>query len=151
MIASPAIGDARILVDIAKLRQNDPVRVNPVHAWLNQNAPAGSKVLLVGDAQPFDLEIPVVYNTVFDTNRFDELFRGRTADERRAALRREGITHIYFHWPEIARYRSAGNYGYSDYVSQELVQQELVAEQGLLTGVEPFPEALFRVVDETEE
>ena len=37
-----------------------------------------------------------------------------------------------FFWRELDRYRSPGNYGYSSYVTRDLVRRELVAEQGLL-------------------
>jgi len=55
----------------------DPLRVDPWHLWLNQTwqeqrRPKGY-VLLVGDAQPFDLEMPVLYATCFNTSPLEEL------------------------------------------------------------------------------
>ena len=146
-IGSVAMGDARLLVELAPLRQHDPIRIDPVHAWLNEHAPPGSKVLLVGDAEPFDLQIPTVYNTVFDANRFEQLMRGHTASERRAALRELGVTHVYVHWGHIGRYRSPGNYGFTDYVTHELLDRELVQEQHVLEVVPEFAGSLYRVSD----
>ena len=95
-------------------------------------------VLLVGDAQPFDLEVPARYNTCFDENLFQRLLQGQTREQRWAALRGERISHVYVDWNEIDRYRQPGNYGFTDYVTRRLVRDELVAQQGLLRPV-PLP------------
>jgi hypothetical protein len=101
------------------------------------NAQPGERALLVGDAEPFELEIPVIYNTCFDDCQFTRLFQGRSRDERLAALQAEGIRYVFVHWSHLERFRSPGNYGYSsDYPTKELVHNELVAEQRLL---EPIP------------
>jgi hypothetical protein len=109
-------------------------------------------VLLVGDAQPFDLEMPVLYNTCFDESIFERLLKGRSREQRLAALREHGISHILVDWSEVDRYRSPGNYGFSDYVSRSLVRDELVEEQRLLRrvelGVHPEWWEVFEVVDE---
>jgi hypothetical protein len=42
---------------------------------------------------------------------------------------------VLIRWDEIARYRSPGNYGFTDYVTPELVHQELVREQQILRPV----------------
>jgi hypothetical protein len=121
--------DSRFLVAL-DLRRKDPERVNKVHLHLNRAVPDGGRVLLVGDAQPFDLEVPVLYNTCFDDCQFERLMKGRTAAERREELSRRGITHVYVHWGELARYRSEGNYGYSNYVTPEVVRE--LTRQGIL-------------------
>jgi hypothetical protein len=101
--------DHRYLVALDYLRVDMPAdeqavsRVKPVHRWLNRHADEVRRVLLVGDAEPFDLEVPVLYNTCFDECLFEKLFRGRTRDQRRAALRARGISHIYFDWSEFDR------------------------------------------------
>ena len=137
------LGDHRYFAPMAALRRDDPriaeitgQRIDSPHRWLNANVPPGNRVLLVGDAEPFDLEMPVVYNTCFDDCQFARIFQGRTRAERLATLKQERITHIFFSWAHLARYRSPGNYGYtSDYVTRDLVHRELVAEQRLLRKI----------------
>jgi hypothetical protein len=148
--------DRRLLVSLETLRWDepaepgDPSRVSLVHRYLNRTVPDGKRVLLVGDAQPFDLEVPAVYSTCFDPCIFERWLRDRTAEQRRAELWRQRISHVYFDWGEIARYRSPGNYGFSDWVTRDLVWNELVHQQGLLRVVplewDPARGELFEVV-----
>jgi len=125
-------------------------RLHPAHRWLNTHAKPGETVLLVGDAEPFELQIPAIYNTCFDDCQFTRLFRGRSREERLAALRAENIAYVFLHWSHLARFRSPGNYGYtSDYPTRELVHAELVGEQRLLEPIAlpllPEQGELFRV------
>lgn len=106
----------------------------PGIAWLNDNLPPGSKVLLVGEAQVFDARFPLVYNTVFDISIFEDwcsakqsgvepkLQSLRPANEIRQKLADEGITHVFVNWGEIFRYRESG-YGYSDFVTAKRFEQ----------------------------
>jgi hypothetical protein len=133
--------DHRYLVALEELRldepsePNGPSRVDPVHRYLNQAVPTGFSVLLVGDAQPFDLEVPALYNTCFDDCIFEQLLKDRGREERLAALQHRNISHVYINWSEIARYRSPGNYGFTDYVTRARLR-ELADEQGVLRRVE---------------
>lgn len=154
----PSLGDdRRYLLSLESLREDRPEepdmpsRVNPVHRYLNGLDDKDAKVLLVGDAQPFDLEIPVVYSTCFDECLFETMMRGRSRQERLAALNSLGITHVYFHWPDIDRYRSPGNYGFSDFVTRDLVHRQLVAEQQLLRPVLRGADAAFGELFEVQE
>jgi hypothetical protein len=157
-LLSAGVYDHRYLVSLERLRRdeasepNDPSRVPPIHRYLNDNALAGDRVLLVGDAQPFDLELPALYNTCFDECLFERLMRGRTAAQRRAALRQLQITYVSVNWSEIDRYRSPGNYGFTEYVTKELVRKELVRGQQILQpvplGIAPEQAELFQVVEE---
>jgi hypothetical protein len=56
--------------------------------------------------------------------------KGKSKDERLAALRERNISHVFVQWSEIDRYRSPGNYGFTDYVTEDIFR-ELVA-QGVL-------------------
>jgi len=136
VIASGAGSYNRYFVSLARLRVS-PERVGSWHTWLNSRA-ADGRVLLVGDAEPFDLEMPVIYNTVFDDSVFEEIASGRSAEEIRRELFSGGVTHVFVDWAEIARYRSAGNYGFPDFIQPE-VFDELVAE-GVLRPRQPPPE-----------
>lgn len=133
----------RFFVPLAELRR-DPERVTPWQQWLNQHTPTGKQVLSEGDAQVFDLEVPVIYHTAFDESPLMLRIAGKTPAERRAAL--GDLAYVYVNWGEIARYRSPGNYGYTEQV-QPAVLEELV-RQGILgppleefqsSGVEIYP------------
>jgi hypothetical protein len=140
---SLTLGDHRYFAPLDALRRDDVriaevrgLRIDIPHRWLNAHVPKGQRMLLVGDAEPFDLLMPATYNTCFDDCQFARLFEGRSREERLAALQQEGITHIFFSWAHLARYRSPGNYGYtSDYVTRDLVHDELVGKQQLLRKV----------------
>lgn len=105
-------GYNRYFVPLAQLR-GDPQRVDSWHAYLNQEAAEG-RVLLIGEAQVFDLEMPILYNTWLDDSVFAKFVRDaesgelRPPEEIRAALEAEGISHVYVHWGELARYRDTG-------------------------------------------
>lgn len=94
-----------------RMARHDFRRMSPWHALLNQQVPAGSKVLSVGDAQVFDLSVPVLYNTAFDDNPAAAVFENRGPREIAAELRLHGVSHVYVDWNHIARYREPGNYG----------------------------------------
>ncbi len=105
-----AYADARISAE----------RVSPWHAFLNTHVPFNHKVLVVGDAQVFDLEMPVLYNTVFDDVLLEKQLAGRSIAQLHAWLIDQRISHVFVNWDEIARYRSPGNYGYSDFITPQL-------------------------------
>jgi len=132
--ADLAVGYRPYFVSLNRLRR-DTDRVDPWHRYLNAHVGRG-QVLMVGDAQVFDLEVPVLYHTCFDDCLFEQLVRGRSAPEVRAAFASRGVSYVYVNWSEIQRYRSPGNYGFTDFV-QPSVLEELVG-QGIL---EPLPEA----------
>lgn len=135
-VTTVAGGDPRYFVRLDRLRE-DPMRVAPWHRYLNTHARDG-RVLVVGDAQVFDLEMPIVYSTCFDDSMFERWVKGHTAEEVRATFAREGITHVYVNWGEIARYRAPGNYGFTNFV-QPAVFERLVA-QGILEPLPPIEE-----------
>jgi 4-amino-4-deoxy-L-arabinose transferase-like glycosyltransferase len=123
---------SRYFVPLARLR-HDRERVSEPHLYLNSGI-SGGRVLAVGDAEVFDIEVPVLYNTCFDTCLFEEIVRGRTPESIREELARRGITHVYVHWGEIDRYRRT--YGFTDFVDRG-VFRGLVA-QGILEPVRLF-------------
>lgn len=113
--------DNRYFAPLAQLR-NDPARVGPDHVLLNQlfaelEAKGEKKKLLcVGDAAVFELQMPVLYATCFDDQPWETLTKGKSPQEIRDTLRRENIGYVYVNWREIARYRSPGNYGFTPFV-----------------------------------
>lgn len=125
-------GVNRYFVSLDRLRSS-PDRIDPWHAYFNRMRPPGV-VLLVGDAQVFDLEIPVLYNTCFDDSIFEQLVKGRSPEEVRRELAERKISYVYVHWGEIARYRDSG-YGYTEFVQPEVFDR--LVENGVL---EPLQE-----------
>ena len=109
--------DNRYFVSLRRL-SDDPATLTPWHRYFNREAAQG-RVLLVGDAEPFDLRMPVLYSTCFDDSPLELLSRGHTAEEVRLGLRARGITHVFVDWDEIARYRQSG-YGFSAYFRPEV-------------------------------
>ncbi len=128
----------------------------PEIAYLNEHLPAGSKVLSVGDAAVFEARFPIVYNTVFDRSIFEEWLAARPgerpaglglcdAETIRKKLADERITHIYVCWREILRYRSPGNYGYTDFVTPERFAE--LQRLGILGPALPAPGGRRRLAD----
>jgi len=141
-------GYNRYFVALKRLR-TDPERLDPWHRYFNEHVSQG-RVLLVGEAQVFDFEVPVLYNTCFDECIFEQLVKGRTARQVAAALAEQQVAYVFVHWGEIARYRSPGNYGFTEFVRPEVFQR-LVA-RGVLEPLPPIqnhPGQAFRVVQRT--
>jgi hypothetical protein len=136
-VVSRPVGDNRYLVRLEQLR-DDPhlTMVSVAHHYLNEHVPRDGCALVVGDAAVFNLQVPVLYSTCFDTCVFEELLRDRDATERRARLKELRVSHIYVDWQEIARYQQPGNYGFTDYITPELMHGELEVEQRLIRTVD---------------
>ncbi len=132
LLASSAIWYNTWFVPLDDLR-NDPNRISQWHWYFNTRL-AGGRLLAVGDAAAFDLQSPVLYNTCFDDCIFEQLVKDKTATEVQAELLSRNIAYVYVNWSEIDRYRSPGNYGFTDFV-QPAVFDRLVS-QGVL---EPLP------------
>jgi 4-amino-4-deoxy-L-arabinose transferase-like glycosyltransferase len=139
-------GDSRYFESLDRLKV-DPSRLSSWQAWLNTHTPADKSVLSVGDAQVFDLEVPVLYNTVFDPSEFEAIVRDEHGELRPAADIRErlrGVAYVYVNWGEIVRYRSPGNYGFSDFV-QPAIFERLVDEGVLGPAVPEFADVPVQI------
>ncbi|MBL8818361.1 MAG: phospholipid carrier-dependent glycosyltransferase [Planctomyces sp.] len=130
----PLIGFHSRLMPLAKA---DREVIRSDFQSLNQSLPANSRVLMVGEAEVFDVTFPVVYNTVFDDSIFEQWCADpsnpnglRSADDIRAILNREHITHVFVNWNEILRYRLPGSYGYTPWVQPSRFRQ--LTEAGVL-------------------
>lgn len=128
---STVIGFHGGLIELATVR-NLPIREDI--RYLNTVLSPDARVLLVGEAEAFDMQFDVVYNTVFDESIFQEWTSAepgysrpgaeqnmRSEDEIREVLKRNEITHIYVNWSEVLRYRLT--YGYADYVYPQRFSQ----------------------------
>jgi len=89
---------------------------DPAVNWMNQHLPQSAGVLVVGAADLFHLDRPVVYNTVFDDSIFEKMVRDRSPADVARTFAGRGITHVYVSWAWVGRYREPGNYGFTDFV-----------------------------------
>jgi hypothetical protein len=132
----------------ASLDSLKTITTSPGHRYLNEHVPRGYRVLLVGDAMPFNLQAPALYNTCFDDVWFDTLLKGRDRAARQAALREQKIAYVYVRWDEIDRYRRS--YGYSDIrrkrFYEELVQRDKLLQPIAIEDQEPVHGELFEVI-----
>jgi len=118
-IVSGAAGNNAFLADLKNAQQ-----APPGIAFLNNELPSNSRVLMVGEAQVFDADFPLVYNTVFDHSIFEQW----SAADIRRRFRNEKITHLFVNWQEIHRYRTT--YGYTNFVTPE--RFSTLVERGIL-------------------
>lgn len=153
--SSPVVGDTRFFVSLAALRADNgnadelkesgggeevPGRLSRSIGWCNDNLDSKStKLLLVGEGRAFDFRMPIVYSTCFDVSPAETWLRVGASgesrlEEQRGNLRAAGITHVLFNWSELSRYRSPGNYGFSDWPTRAYVDE--LAASGLLKRVE---------------
>lgn len=111
-------------IDVTRLKEAElPRRVSNHQKWLNQNLGQDSRVLMVGDAGVFDMEIPILYSTCFNDSQFELASRDRKPEEQLSELKKLGVTHVLVCWQEIERYRYPGNYGFTDYVTKERLNE----------------------------
>jgi len=136
-----SVHDNRLLVSLSDLRDGpareeepDDIMVLQVHRQLNRMLEPGQRVLLVGGATPFDLQLPALYNTCFDSCLLETMIKTRSPQQRRQRFSEEGITHVFVQWSAIERYRGPGNYGFTDFVTPGLFDE--LAGEGLLKKVE---------------
>ncbi len=135
------------LMDLTALQQET---IRQDFRLLNRMIPQDGRALMVGEAEVFDADFDVVYNTVFDENIFEKWTelpddasspaRTRFMADPRAVLTKlseHGITHVVVNWSEILRYRQPGSYGYTEYVQprrfNELVSNGVLTEPATLT------------------
>ena len=63
--------------------------------WVNENAPPGSKVLLIGESRGYYLERDFIAATVYDHNPFwTDAAAAKDDDDLRARLAARGVTHL---------------------------------------------------------
>ena len=134
-------GYNRYLASLAELRV-DADRVDAWHLYFNRHATEG-RVLLVGEAQVFDIEVPILYNTWLDDSIFERMvFDPATGklhmpEEIRSAFQAANVSYVYVHWGEIKRYRDTH---YNDFA---LIGPELfdgLVQEGVLAPIPPTEE-----------
>ena len=137
--SSRVISDNRLLVSLADLRADLPnphdppepdaprfTHVNETHRLINKIVKRDFRAMLVGEAQVFNFDVPIVYNTCFDDCVFEKAMASCPPENRLQAFKDQRISHVFISWRELDRYREPGNYGYSDYVTRDLIRREFV-------------------------
>lgn len=102
------------------------------------NAPA-LRVYLLGDATPFYLRAPALYNTTWDAWPLAESLRRADGDFDRAIadLRSQGVTHILVNLDEVARLHSDG---WADPLMTPELAARVVREGGVVVWRWTIPE-----------
>ncbi|MGD1020421.1 MAG: glycosyltransferase family 39 protein [Verrucomicrobiia bacterium] len=96
--------------------------------WMNENLPVSAKVLYVGEARAYYAKQTVVYSTAFDQNSLTAMSRvAKTPEELLAALRAQGITHVYVNSSELNRLEHG--YKYMADANWSLIQDMLNQQQ----------------------
>ena len=141
-------GNNAYLDDLNYARKFTTSITGPEILQLNQMQLGPKQVVLsVGDAELFNAEFPVIYNTVFDHDIFqqwtskpepdtpDKQLTMRPAQEIKQKFKEEHIAYVYVNWAEILRYRLPGSYGYTDYVTPTRFEQ--LVKEGVLEPALP--------------
>ena len=142
---SPAPGKLnRYFASLDSIRK-DPGVSTSWAVGFNEHPPEG-KILLIGEAKAFLYDVPVLYNSCWNETPLKEIVEpGEPAEE----FRKRNIAFVLVDWSEIRRFRSPGNYGYSEFVHQDVFDR-LVAD-GVLERYLPnkelaeSPTAVYRV------
>jgi hypothetical protein len=129
------IGDPRWLADLSAVRRDasqlpQPIARLPAHVrWVNENAPADARLLLIGDAAAFDYELPVAYSTCFDASPLWTSTAPASSTTTKDPVSLAPFTHLVVVWSEIDRYRSPGNYGFDARITPALFQSLIASGQ----------------------
>ena len=116
--------------DLATVREQTARDGTPSLARLDELLPADAYPLVIGQAGTFGLRHRPVYNTVFNQDLFESMAQGQPLHRLAERLTERGITHVYVDWGEIDRYRSSGNYGFTDFETPALF--DALVREGLL-------------------
>jgi hypothetical protein len=130
IVTSGLGGNNAYLDDFAYARKFTGNLTAPEIELLNQmKLDPDQVVLFVGEAKVFNAEFPVIYNTVFDEDIFQQWtaeanpelpakqLKMKPAEVIKKKFQDEHIAFVYVNWSEVLRYRLPGSYGYTDYVT----------------------------------
>jgi len=91
-------------------------------AVINQELPADSRILMVGDAKAFYFRRQVDYCVVFNRSPFVTVLEsGAGPTDVVSWMARRGYTHVLVNWSEIERLRSS-RYGFPSVVTRDLFE-----------------------------
>lgn len=131
--------DSRWFLSYESLRrdvgsESAPGRLSVTIDWVNNNLSAEARLLLIGQAQAYRFERPIAYATCFNTPPGEDNLRGMSSEQQLNWLAENGFTHVLVQWSEVDRYRSPGNYGFSNWPTHTELQT--MVEQGVFKAVE---------------
>ena len=153
LTSSEAFAMSSFFAPLNDLR-NDARICNGWQTWLNvQQLEPGEKVMMLAEGAVFNVKHPLIYSTCFDDCPWETHTKGKSPIETWETLRKLNVKYIYVSWRELNRYRSPGNYGFSNYLHVD--QLEAILQKGLVeiipeTETVPFSTAgitVFRVKD----
>ncbi|MEQ9068810.1 MAG: hypothetical protein RLO18_18895, partial [Gimesia chilikensis] len=140
IVTSGLGGNNAYLDDFAYARKFTGNLTAPEIELLNQmKLDPDQVVLFVGEAKVFNAEFPVIYNTVFDEDIFQQWtaeanpelpakqLKMKPAEAIKKKFQDEHIAFVYVNWSEVLRYRLPGSYGYTDYVTPLRFQKLVTA------------------------
>lgn len=132
------------VLEAGSLMEDSSGMLSPT-AWMNSNLDADASILCVGFAKPYLLRMPNAYSTCFNVSPTELLLKNKSAEEQRDALAEAGVTHLVIDWADIRRYRSPGNYGFSNWPQPQDI--DAIVGAGVLQPVETrFDPADFQVL-----
>lgn len=143
MVASGVLADQRYFVSLSDAR-NHPLVHDPWRDYFNEPTHAG-KLMIIGQAAVFEWRAPLLYNVCFNEPLLETWANSATSAELHRRLVAEQVRYIYVDWNEVARYRSAGNYGFTPFITEELFAT-LVAQE-VLRPLPPLPEHAGRAYE----
>ena len=83
--------------------------------WMNRNLPAGSKVMMAGDARSFYTQVPVVPSSIFDTHAIIlAAGEAQNGEDLARLLRERGVTHLFVNFGEAIRTQLASPIRFDD-------------------------------------
>jgi hypothetical protein len=118
-------------------------RIPQTTEWVNRGLERAN-ILLIGEARVYDFLPSVHYATCFNYPPGEKQLRNQPAAKQKAWLKEQQITHIMVHWREITRYRSSGNYGFSEWPVPEDIEQ--MVESGVVKPVDDWPFEMTEVM-----
>ncbi len=112
---------------------------------VNNDLPAESRLLLVGDAKAFYFRRAVDYCVVFNKDPFASAVRGSQTDREIVDwLRGRGYTHVLVNWAEISRLRGS-RYGFAPEITPDLFDRLVGSGLSVLREF-PHPQGTRRYV-----
>jgi hypothetical protein len=75
------------------------------YAWINAHLPKDAKVLVIGDSRDYYLKRRAIPSSVYDPQPVLTYLEGRTPAQAAEAMRRDGVTHLFFNFGEAYRTR----------------------------------------------
>ncbi|MDO5580962.1 MAG: hypothetical protein Q4G69_07485 [Planctomycetia bacterium] len=94
--------------------RNDPERFTDWAVWFNRQKDPGGKLLLIGEAQAFRYQVPLIYSTCWNHSPLMKIVKSGDTSRIKKKFAEDQIKWILVNESELERFRSPGNYGFTD-------------------------------------